>query len=72
MRSFLVGSSTALSYIEQEEDMTLSKGAKKPILCSFGPETSKTLLENDLSPDLQADEPSMDAMITAVTDKLSS
>ena len=65
-------SSTALSYIEQEEDMTLSKGAQKPILCSFGPETSKTLLENDLSPDLQADEPSMDAMITAVTDKLSS
>ncbi len=65
-------SSTALSYIEQEEDMTLSKGAQKPILCSFGPETSKTLLENDLSPDLQADEPSMDAMITAITDKLSS
>ena len=64
-------SSTALSYIEQEEDMSLSPTAQKPILCSFGPETSKTLIENDLSPDLQSDRPSMDSMISALIGKFS-
>ena len=36
-------SSAALSYIEQEEDIVLEKGATQPIHCSMGPQTTKTL-----------------------------
>ena len=36
-------SSAALSYIEQEEDIVLEKGATRPIHCSMGPQTTKTL-----------------------------
>ena len=56
-------SSTALSYVEQEEDLNLEAGAQKPIHCSFGPETSNTLLENELKVDLECDSPSIDDMI---------
>ena len=42
-------SSAALSYIEQEDDLVLSKEAKKPIYCSFGTQTSETLKENELT-----------------------
>ena len=59
-------SSTALSYVEQEDDLILEEGAKKPILCSFGPETSRTLKENDLIVSLEAETPSMDQMIAAL------
>ena len=56
-------SSTALSYVEQEEDLNLEAGAHLPIHCSFGPETSRTLLENELNVDLECDSPSIDDMI---------
>jgi uroporphyrinogen-III synthase len=64
-------SSTALSYVEQEEALLLGKTAKVPILCSFGPETTKTLNENNLVVTVESATPDMDAMITALTDQLS-
>ena len=47
-------SSTALSYVEQEEDLILGNGATQPMLCSFGPNVTKTLHENDLVVDLKS------------------
>ncbi len=62
-------SSTALSYVEQEEDMKLDESAKRPLLCSFGPETSKTLRENNLSVGLESESPSVDHLIDAILKK---
>jgi uroporphyrinogen-III synthase len=59
-------SSTALSYVEQEEDLVFEDGAIKPIHCSFGPETSKTLRENDLEVKLECINPSIKEMISKV------
>jgi len=56
-------SSTALSFVEQEEDLILESEARVPIHCSFGPETSKTLLENGLSVELECTNPSIEDMI---------
>jgi uroporphyrinogen-III synthase len=64
-------SSTALSYIEQEEDLTFEKTAQKPVFFSFGPETSKTLKENNLSVAAESDQPSMDSMIKALISRFS-
>jgi len=50
------------SYIEQEEDLVLNIGAIKPIICSFGPETSKTLSENELTVELECANPSIEDM----------
>lgn len=55
-------SSTALSYIEQEDDLVLDQEAIKPIICSFGPETSKTLSENELTVELECSNPSIEDM----------
>jgi uroporphyrinogen III methyltransferase/synthase len=55
-------SSTALSYIEQEDDLVLDQEAIKPIICSFGPETSKTLSENELTVELECANPSIEDM----------
>ncbi|NBQ02118.1 MAG: hypothetical protein EBU27_02625 [Opitutae bacterium] len=55
-------SSTALSYIEQEDDLVLGPEAIKPIICSFGPETSKTLSENELTVELECANPSIEDM----------
>ena len=56
-------SSTALSFVEQEEDLRLNKEARIPIHCSFGPETSKTLQENELTVELECSYPSNEDMI---------
>ena len=56
-------SSTALSYIEQEEDLILEKTAQKPVFFSFGPETSKTLKENNLAVAAESDQPNMNSMV---------
>jgi uroporphyrinogen III methyltransferase/synthase len=55
-------SSTALSYIEQEDDLVLDQDAIKPIICSFGPETTKTLSENELNVELECANPSIEDM----------
>ena len=62
-------SSTALSYIEQEEDIILEDDAISPAHCSFGPETSKTLRENDLEVRLECTNPSVEEMISKVVDQ---
>ncbi|HAU58731.1 MAG TPA: uroporphyrinogen-III C-methyltransferase, partial [Opitutae bacterium] len=59
-------SSTALSYIEQEDDLILKKTAQTPVFFSFGPETSKTLKENNLAVAAESDKPSMDSIIKAL------
>lgn len=56
-------SSSALSYVEQEEDLALEEGARRPIHCSLGPITSQTLRENDLSVDFEAPEASMESLV---------
>ena len=56
-------SSTALSYIEQEEDLILEKTAQKPVFFSFGPETSKTLKKNNLAVAAESDQPNMNSMV---------
>ena len=63
-------SSTALSFVEQEEDLKLENDATKPVLCSFGPETSKTLRENDLEVSLEIENPSVDSMVEALVQKI--
>ena len=64
-------SSTALSYIEQEEDLILEKTAQLPVFFSFGPETSKTLKENNLAVAAESDHPSMDSMIKTLISRFS-
>jgi uroporphyrinogen-III synthase len=59
-------SSTALSYVEQAEDIVFEKDAKKPVFCSFGPQTSKTLQENDMEVTVEATYPSIDGLIEAL------
>ena len=59
-------SSAALSYIEQEEDIVLEKGAKQPIYCSMGPQTTQTLLENNLSVDLEAEDSTLESMVKSL------
>jgi uroporphyrinogen III methyltransferase/synthase len=61
-------SSTALSYVEQSEDIVFEKDAKKPVFCSFGPQTSKTLQENDMEVTVEATHPSIDGLIEALLD----
>jgi uroporphyrinogen-III synthase len=64
-------SSTALSYIEQEDDLVLDQEAIKPIICSFGPETSKTLLENELTVELECANPSIEDMTSRLVNYFS-
>ena len=59
-------SSTALSYVEQAEDIVFEKDAQKPVFCSFGPQTSQTLKENDMEVVVEATHPSMDGLIKAL------
>jgi uroporphyrinogen III methyltransferase/synthase len=61
-------SSTALSYVEQAEDIVFEKDAKKPVFCSFGPQTSKTLQENNMEVTLEATHPSIDGLTEALID----
>jgi uroporphyrinogen III methyltransferase/synthase len=59
-------SSTALSYVEQAEDIVFDSDARTPILCSFGPQTSKTLESNDLPVALEASHPSLDGLCNSL------
>ena len=55
-------SSTALSYVEQSEDIVFEKDAVTPVFCSFGPQTTKTLEENELTVGLESSHPSLDGL----------
>ncbi len=59
-------SSTALSYIEQSEDILLAENARKPIFCSFGPQVTKTLKENELDVAVEACHPSVEGLVEAL------
>jgi uroporphyrinogen-III synthase len=59
-------SSAALSYIEQEEDLTIQDGAIKPIFCSMGPQTSKTLHENELSVEIESEDSTLESMVKSL------
>ena len=65
-------SSTALSYVEQSEDIVFDKKAIQPMICSFGPQTTKTLEENDMKVELEASHPSIDGLIRSLLDHFSS
>lgn len=62
-------SSAALSYIEQEEDLALSEGARIPLFCSMGRQTSETLRESELEVGIEAGSPSLESMIDALLAK---
>lgn len=62
-------SSSALSYVEQEEDLILAEGAREPLFCSMGKQTSETLRENDLEVGIEADTPTLDSMVKALLAK---
>lgn len=64
-------SSTALSYIEQSEDIVLEESARSPILCSFGPQTTKTLQENEMVVDLESPHPSIEALTQSLINHFS-
>lgn len=59
-------SSTALSYVEQSEDFVLGENARVPILCSFGPQTTKTLEENEMVVGLESSHPSIDGLLSSL------
>ena len=56
-------SSSALSYVEQEEDLNLFPEATKPIFCSMGPQTSKTLEENDLKVSIESKNSTLESIV---------
>jgi len=62
-------SSAALSYIEQEEDLVLDKEACVPLFCSMGAQTSATLKENGLTVGIEAETPSLEAMVDSLLAK---
>lgn len=62
-------SSAALSYIEQEEDLVLDKEACVPLFCSMGAQTSATLKENGLPVGIEAESPTLKAMVDSLVVK---
>ena len=62
-------SSATLSYIEQEEDLVLDKEARVPLFCSMGAQTSATLKENGLTVGIEAETPSLEAMVDSLVMK---
>jgi len=44
----------------------LEKEARVPVLCSFGPQTTQTLQENDLEVAVQSAHPSTDGLVDAL------
>jgi len=62
-------SSAALSYVEQEEDLVLEEGASEPLLCSMGSQTSATIVENGLTVGIEAQTPSLEAMVDSLVAK---
>ena len=62
-------SSAALSFVEQEEDLVLEEGAREPLLCSMGAQTSATIEENGLTVGIEAENPSLEAMVDSLVSK---
>jgi uroporphyrinogen III methyltransferase / synthase len=64
-------SSSVDSYVEQEEVLRLDKTARKPIHCSIGPATSRSLSGNDLSVDLEAAKATLPAVVEVLAEHFS-
>ena len=59
-------SSAVDSYVEQEDELRLDEAARRPIHCSIGPATSRSLRDNELSVDLEAPKASLSAMVESL------
>jgi len=64
-------SSSVDSYLEQEDVLQLDEGARRPVHCSIGPATSRSLRNNDLSVDLEAAQASLPAVVEVLADHFS-
>jgi len=63
-------SSAVKSFAQQAEHLQLAPEATRPLLASMGPQTSEAIRKLGLTVGLEASEPSIDALVTAVTLKL--
>lgn len=69
--AILFASSSAVqSFTEQAKGLKLAKGAKRPLAGSIGPQTSETMKKLGLPVDFTAKQPSLDALVEALTRKL--
>lgn len=64
-------SSTALSYVEQSDDIVLGENARLPMLCSFGPQTTRTLEENEMIVGLESSHPSIEGLTYSLIEHFS-
>jgi uroporphyrinogen III methyltransferase/synthase len=66
--AILFASSSAVqSFSEQAGDLKLGKDAKRPLAGSIGPQTSESMKKLGLPVDFEAAQPSLDALIAAMT-----
>jgi uroporphyrinogen III methyltransferase/synthase len=61
-------SSAVDSYLEQGDILRLEDIARRPIHCSIGPATTRSLRKNELSVDLEAPKPSLASLVEALVD----
>ena len=59
-------SSAVGSYLEQEDYLRLEDTARRPIHCSIGPATSRSLRDNELTVDLEAPKASLSAVVESL------
>jgi uroporphyrinogen-III synthase len=70
--AILFASSSAVqSFVDQAAELVLAKDAKRPLAGSIGPQTSETMKQAGMPIDFEAKTPSLDALIDALTKKLS-
>ena len=60
-------SSAVESFVEQQDDLALEKEAHKPIHCSIGPATSRTLKQKDLEVHLEASHANLPAVVEVLS-----
>lgn len=63
-------SSAVKSFGEQASNLQLEPGAQVPALCSFGPQTSQTMREAGIPLAIEAESPTVDALVEALVAKL--
>lgn len=63
-------SSAVNSFIQQVNSLKLEAKAKKPLICSIGPLTSKTIQDAGLTVNMEAKSHSVDGIINALLEKL--
>ncbi len=58
--------SAADSFEKQKSNLKLEKSAKKPLVISMGPKTSKTLKKNKMPPEIEASEHSLEGLVSEI------